>query len=102
MSTMTIILYLLAALVMIVALRKLQLRLQLSFAKHRSLAGHARGSRRLAALVPFYEYGEGRIFSADGAPEEVAAARREGFMRLSGLFAQRFAVTAARPGGLGG
>ena len=95
MSTM-IILYLLAALVLIVALRKLQLRLQLSFAKHRSLTGHARWSRRLAALVPFYEYGEDRIFSADGAPEEVAATRREGFMRLSGLFAQRFAVTAAR------
>ena len=95
MSTM-IILYLLAALVLSVALRKLQLRLQLSFAKHRSLTGHARWSRRLAALVPFYEYGEDRIFSADGAPEEVAATRREGFMRLSGLFAQRFAVTAAR------
>ena len=96
MSIMIIILYLLAALVLVVALRKLQLRLQLSFAKHRSLTGHARMARRFAALVRFYEYGEDRIFSADSAPEEVAATRREGFMRLSGLFAQRFAVTAAR------
>jgi glutamate-1-semialdehyde 2,1-aminomutase len=96
MSTMTIILYLLAASVVVVALLKLQQRLRLSFAKHRSLTGHARMARRFAALVPFYEYGEDRIFRADGAPEEVAATRREGFMRLSGLFAQRFAVTAAR------
>ena len=101
MSHMNI-LYGLAALVLIVALRKLQVRLRLSFAKHRSLTGHARMSRRFAALVPFYEYGEKRIFSADGAPEEVAAARREGFMRLSGLFAQRFAVTAAQTGELAG
>ena len=53
-------------------------------------------SRRMARLVPFYEYGEDRIFSADGAPEEVAAARRAGFMQLSGVFAQRFATTAAK------
>jgi glutamate-1-semialdehyde 2,1-aminomutase len=99
MSTM-IILYLLAAAVVVVALRKLQLRLQLSVAKHRSLTGHARWSRRIARLVPFYEYAEDRIFNADGAPEDVAATRREGFMRLSGLFAQRFAVTAARTGEL--
>ena len=100
--TTIIVLYLLAALALIVVLRKLRLRLQLSFAKHRSLTGHARMSRRLAGLVPFYEYGEDRIFSADGAPPEVAATRREGFMRLSGLFAQRFAVTAARTGELAG
>ena len=76
------ILYLLAALVLIIVLRKLQLRLQLSLAKHRSLTGHARMSRRLAGLVPFYEYGEDQFFRADDAPPEVAATRREGFMRL--------------------
>ena len=54
----TMILYLLAALGLIFILRKLQLRLQLSRAKHRSLTGHARMSRRLASLVPFYEYDE--------------------------------------------
>ena len=97
-----IILYVLAAIVVIILSRKLQVRLRLSFAKHRSLTGHARMSRRLAKLVPFYEYGEDRIFSADGAPEEVAATRRAGFMRLSGLFAQRFAVTAAQTGELAG
>jgi glutamate-1-semialdehyde 2,1-aminomutase len=90
------IVYLLAALALIYVLRKLQLRLQLSLAKHRSLTGHARMSRRLAALVPFYEYGEDQFFRADGAPADVAAARREGFMRLAATFAERFAVTAAR------
>jgi glutamate-1-semialdehyde 2,1-aminomutase len=90
------ILYLLAALVLIIVLRKLQLRLQLSLAKHRSLTGHARMSRRLAALVPFYEYGEEHFFRADEAPPEVAATRREGFMRLAATFAERYAVTAAR------
>jgi len=88
--------YLLAGLVLIYVLRKLQLRLQLSMAKHRSLTGHARMSRRLASLVPFYEYGEEHFFRADEAPPEVAATRREGFMRLSATFAERFAVTAAR------
>jgi len=92
----TMILYLLAALVLIIVLRKLQLRLQLSLAKHRSLTGHARMSRRLAALVPFYEYGEDHFFRADEAPPEVAATRREGFMRLAATFAERYAVTAAR------
>ena len=46
----------------------LRTRLQLSRAKHRSLAGHARWSRRFAALVPFYEYGESEFFAADSAP----------------------------------
>jgi len=70
-------------------------RLQLSLAKHRSLAGHARMARRFACAVPFYEYDEARFFRADGAPEAVAAARREGFERLAGLYAARFPKTAA-------
>jgi glutamate-1-semialdehyde 2,1-aminomutase len=75
--------------------RRLVLRLQLSRAKHRSLAGHARMARRFARLVPFYEYGEDRIFRVDGAPDEVAAARRAGFMRLAGVLASRNAKNAA-------
>src|SRR3984885_12910321 len=98
----TMILYLLAALGLIFILRKLQLRLQLSRAKHRSLTGHARMSRRLASLVPFYEYDEEHFFRVDDAPPEVAAGRREGFMRLSATFAERFAVTAARTAELAG
>jgi glutamate-1-semialdehyde 2,1-aminomutase len=87
--------YICAALLAALLLRKIQVRLQLSAAKHRSLSGHSRMARRLAALVPFYEYGEDRFFRADEAPEPVAAARRAGFMGLAGLFEQRFPKTAA-------
>jgi glutamate-1-semialdehyde 2,1-aminomutase len=80
---------LLIAGVLAVLLRKIQIRLQLSRAKHRSLAGHSRMARRFAGLVPFYEYGEEQFFRADGAPDPVAAARRAGFMRLAGVFAAR-------------
>jgi glutamate-1-semialdehyde 2,1-aminomutase len=75
---------------------KLRQRLDLSQAKHKSLAGHARMARRLAALVPFYEYDESRYFCADGAPAAVAQQRRAGFERLSALYATRFAETIRR------
>ena len=75
-------------------LRKLQRRLELSRAKHRSLAGHARWSRRLAKLVPFYEFDENQFFAADDAPREVAVSRRGAFDRLAALYAQRFAKSA--------
>jgi glutamate-1-semialdehyde 2,1-aminomutase len=91
----TFVLYIPAAVLLLAALRKAQLRLQLSRAKHRSLAGHSRWSRRFAALVPFYEYAESEFFAADAAPAEVAATRRAGFMRLAALFAQRYEKTAS-------
>jgi glutamate-1-semialdehyde 2,1-aminomutase len=77
----------------VVTLKK---RLQLSQAKHRSLAGHARMSRWLAGFVPFYEYGEDRFFCSDGAPEETAARRRDGLAKLSTLYKTRFAETIKR------
>jgi glutamate-1-semialdehyde 2,1-aminomutase len=91
-------LYASSAIVALVLLRKLQIRLQLSAAKHRSLTGHSRMARRFAELVPFYEYGEDRFFRADDAPDAVAANRRAAFMRLAGLFEQRFAKSAALTG----
>src|SRR6185503_8426216 len=75
-------------------LRKLQRRLELSRAKHRSLAGHSKWSRRLAKLVPFYEYDENQFFVADDAPREVATSRRAAFDGLAALYAQRFAKSA--------
>src|SRR5580698_4816291 len=74
----------------------LKKRLELSQAKHKSLAGHSRIARRLAALVPFYDYGEDRFFCADGAPADVAARRWRGFARLSALYETRFAETIRR------
>jgi glutamate-1-semialdehyde 2,1-aminomutase len=58
-------------------------RLELSRAKHPSLAGHAKLSRRLAALLPYYGYGEQQFFACDGAPADVAAKRRAALERLA-------------------
>ena len=80
----------------------LRARLQLSRAKHRSLAGHSRMARRFASAVPHYEYGEAHFFRADSAPENVAAARRAGFMRLSATFTERFRETADLTDGIVG
>src|ERR1700676_2079860 len=98
----TIFLYALGGFALVILLRKLQLRLQLSRAKHRSLTGHSRMARRFASLVPFYEYDEAQFFGTDGAPEDVVAARRAGFMRLSKEFAERFKKTAERTGEIAG
>jgi glutamate-1-semialdehyde 2,1-aminomutase len=70
-------------------------RLMLSRAKHRSLAGHARMSRRVAGLIPAWSYDERRFFRTDAPPEDVARQREAGFARLSALYTERFAKTAA-------
>jgi glutamate-1-semialdehyde 2,1-aminomutase len=71
----------------------LKQRLALSKAKHPSLSGHARISRRLARLLPGYEYDEARFFRSDGAPQEVASRRKAGFFRLAELYRERFTAT---------
>src|SRR5450432_1040122 len=71
----------------------LKRRLELSRAKHRSLTGHVRMARRIAGLIPYYEYDEARFFRCDVAPVEIAARRRAGFMRLAELYGARFAKT---------
>jgi glutamate-1-semialdehyde 2,1-aminomutase len=78
------------------AFTKAKTRLDLSRAKHPSLTGHARMARRIAALVPFYEYDEREFFRSDDAPDDVAERRREGFMRLAALYGERFARTGAQ------
>jgi glutamate-1-semialdehyde 2,1-aminomutase len=99
-STITTIGYVLTGLALAFVLRKVFVRLQLSLAKHRSLAGHARMSRRFASWVPFYEYGESSFFGVDSAPAEIVAARRAGFTRLAALFAQRFKNTVEQSAAL--
>jgi glutamate-1-semialdehyde 2,1-aminomutase len=70
---------------------KLQARLALSRAKHRSLTGHSKMSRRVARLIPFYEFDDQDFFCSDGAPAEVARQRQDAFFRLGKLFQDRFA-----------
>ena len=78
-----------------VALWAAKARLALSLAKHPSLTGHARMARRFAALVPYYAYDDAHVLACDGPPEEVAARRRAGFLRLAALFREHFARTRA-------
>ncbi|HTP38949.1 MAG TPA: aminotransferase class III-fold pyridoxal phosphate-dependent enzyme, partial [Steroidobacteraceae bacterium] len=91
----TILLYGLGAAAAALTLPALKTRLELSKAKHPSLAGHARMARRLAGLIPYYGYGEERVFRSDGAPDEIEAQRRAAFARLSDLYRQRYARSAA-------
>src|SRR5438105_3767705 len=69
---------------------KVKARIELSRAKHRSLAGHSKMSRRLARLLPAYEFDIDNFFRTDGAPNEVANRRQHGFFRLAALYRQRF------------
>ena len=69
-------------------------RIELSRAKHRSLAGHSRMARRLASLIPGYAYSSERFFEVDGAPAEVAKRRRHALAAMSATYATRFPKTA--------
>src|SRR5574343_558409 len=58
-------------------------RIELSRAKHRSLAGHSRMAKRLARWMPGYSLDEDRFFDCDGAPADVAARRKAAFFDLA-------------------
>lgn len=75
-------------------LMKAKARLELSRAKHPSLRGHSRIARWAASQVPLYEYDADTFFRSDDAPPQIAARRRDGFMRLAALYRERFAQTA--------
>jgi glutamate-1-semialdehyde 2,1-aminomutase len=76
-------------------LPSLKRRLELSRAKHRSLAGHSRMAKRLARLLPGYAYDEARFFNCDGVSDAVAQQRRAAFQSLCAGYAQRYARTLA-------
>jgi glutamate-1-semialdehyde 2,1-aminomutase len=70
---------------------KLKARLALSRAKHRSLTGHSKMSKMVARLLPHYEFDIDHFFCSDGAPDDVAMQRQDGFFRLARLYAERYA-----------
>ena len=74
---------------------RLKTRMELSLAKHRSLTGHSRMARRIASLIPFYDYGEDKFFQCDDAPEDVVARRRDGFARLAEHYRERYPRSVA-------
>jgi glutamate-1-semialdehyde 2,1-aminomutase len=91
----TLPLYAAGAVALAALLPRIKRRLELSRAKHRSLAGHAKMSRKVAKLLPFYEFAEADIYAVDGAPADVAACRRAAFDRLAALYGTRYALTRA-------
>ncbi len=74
---------------------RLHRRLQLSRAKHRSLAGHSRMAKRIARWIPAYDYEPAESCAVDGAPGEVSARRQAALVRLAAVFEERFARTLA-------
>ena len=74
---------------------KVKARIELSRAKHRSLAGHSKMSRRISKLIPRYEFEIDDFFRSDGAPGEIATRRQDGFFRLGALFQEKFAKSRA-------
>ncbi len=64
-------------------------RLQLSRAKHRSLAGHSRMAKRLARLLPGYHFDEPMFFKCDNAPFKIENLRRQAFFKIAEVLKAR-------------
>ncbi len=65
---------------------KLWIRLRLSRAKHGSMAGHSKWSRRMAGWIPSFDYDESRFFNSDGAPDDISRQRHLAFHQLASQF----------------
>jgi glutamate-1-semialdehyde 2,1-aminomutase len=65
-------------------------RLRLSRAKHPSLRGHSKWSRRIARHIPYFEYDEQRFFASDAAPKAIRELRKRGFHQLEHDLKSRF------------
>jgi glutamate-1-semialdehyde 2,1-aminomutase len=86
----TLLLYGVSTAAFVLAIKRIKARGELSLAKHRSLAGHPRMARRLAAMLPSYRYSDEEVFSVDGAPMALVAARRQAFDALVADIGARF------------
>jgi glutamate-1-semialdehyde 2,1-aminomutase len=91
----TLALYTVGSVALVLAMKKAKARLELSIAKHRSLAGHPRTARRVAALLPSYRYEEDQAFAVDGAPPEVVARRKAAFASLIARCQERYPKSLA-------
>ena len=92
---MNTILYLLYILIFVYLIRKTHTRLQLSMAKHPSIAGHSKLSRRIARLLPAYHISADKFYSIDGAPEEIQEQRKSSIERLATYFSEAMPQTIA-------
>ena len=82
-------------------LAKVGRRLQLSRAKHASLAGHPRWAKRIAGLIPFYEF-DAQAFSVPMAPRAMLPRRQSGsaLANTQDRFARTIAFNASIRGAL--
>ncbi|MEW5057252.1 MAG: aminotransferase class III-fold pyridoxal phosphate-dependent enzyme [Cycloclasticus sp.] len=79
--------------VVLLLTRKIWVRLRLSRAKHPSLRGHSKWSRRIAKIIPAFDYDENEFFSSDNAPADVIEQRQQAFKKLTALLDKKFAKT---------
>ncbi len=79
-----------------VLLQKTSQRLQLSLAKHPSLGGHLRMSKRFAHWLPAYSYAQDTWFAVDGAPQAIAQTRERALARLGQTLRERSPLTLAQ------
>src|SRR5262245_49576746 len=84
------------------ALTKVGQRLKLSRAKHASLAGHPRWAKRIAGLIPFYEFDEFLFFCGGGPPGGVPPRRRRVWGPRPRQYQERFARTISLNAGMRG
>jgi glutamate-1-semialdehyde 2,1-aminomutase len=68
-------------------------RLQLSRAKHPSLAGHSRMAKRLARMLPGYHFDEQTFFQCDNAPYDIQNLRRNAFYRVAEVLQARHPIS---------
>ena len=97
----TLLIYTFSLGALLLTLPRIKRRLELSRAKHRSLAGHSRMAKRVARMIPYYEYDAANFFNADHAPTAIVQRRQAGFTGLAALYQERFAKSAALTGEAG-
>jgi glutamate-1-semialdehyde 2,1-aminomutase len=85
----------LPAVVLAFAAPLIKRRIELSRAKHRSLAGHSRMAKRLARWLPGYAYDETGFFRCDGAATTWCSGAGRRSKLLSAGFASRYARSLA-------
>jgi glutamate-1-semialdehyde 2,1-aminomutase len=88
------------ALISLYLISRIFIRLQLSVAKHPSLKGHSKMSRRVAKLLPFFDYSKDTYFCTDGAPKNVSKKREMSFERLKGNIVKQSPITLAHSASL--
>ena len=76
-------LYILCVITVIYLLNRIRIRLQLSKAKHPSLRGHSKWSRRITSKIPYFYYNEAHYFTCDGAPQNIGQQRKEALHNLA-------------------